>query len=184
MRRILSLATFSLLALSSTAIAQRGGAVVEPSPELGVDAALTFDLSGNPKTTTLALPVQGIRAGFFLSPTMSLEPSFHLNTVSGGGTSATEYGVGVAMLWHLSPSRTANQWYLRPFIDFSGFSFSGSPSQSAVTFGGGVGIKMPIGTGNRFATRFEGAFGHTGSHNGTPASDALALLAGLSVYTH
>lgn len=184
MRRMFSIAGLWLLAISSTAFAQRGANAAEPSPEVGVDAALTFDLSGNPKTTRFALPVQGIRAGFFLSPTVSLEPSAHINTASGGGTSLTEYGIGIAMLWHLSPSRTTNQWYLRPFLDFSGFSARNLPSESAVTFGGGVGIKMPIGPGNRFATRFEGAFGHTGSHNGTPASDALGLIAGLSVYMH
>src|SRR5438270_4946416 len=105
MRRIISLAAFSLVAIASTATAQRGS--VNPSPELGVDAGLMFTLD-NPKTTAFSVPIQGIRAGFFLSPEISLEPSFRLNTVSGGGT-FTDYGIGLGLLYHLSTNRAANQ---------------------------------------------------------------------------
>ncbi|HEY2065089.1 MAG TPA: hypothetical protein VGG84_03965, partial [Gemmatimonadaceae bacterium] len=85
--------------------------------------AFTLD---NPKTTTFSLPIQGIRAGFFLSPQISLEPSLRLNTVSGAGQpSATDYGIGLGLLYHLSTNRAMNQMYIRPFIGFDGFSGGG-----------------------------------------------------------
>jgi hypothetical protein len=185
MRRILSLAALSILALSATANAQRSSAATSAlSPELGIDAALAFDLSGTPKTTRFDFPAQRARVGFFLSPEMSLEPSLGLHTlsVSNGGGSVTVYDLGLGLLYHFSPSRATNQLYVRPFVDFSGASTSGPGSVSAFTIGGGFGVKMPV--ANRFATRLEGYLSHTGDHNGIPASNSLGILFGLSVYTH
>jgi len=75
MRRVLSFAALTLIALASTASAQRttrsSMASANPSPEIGVDGALIFGLD-DPNTTTLSAPVQRIRVGFFLSPTLSL----------------------------------------------------------------------------------------------------------------
>ena len=60
MRRILSLAALSILALSASASAQRSGSYGNPSPEIGMDAGLIFGLS-SPSTTTFQLPLQQIR---------------------------------------------------------------------------------------------------------------------------
>ena len=68
MRRVLSFAALSLLAIASTASAQRtnrgGMTSVNPSPELGVDAGLQFTLD-DPKSTSFQIPIQGIRMGFY-----------------------------------------------------------------------------------------------------------------------
>jgi hypothetical protein len=177
MRRTLSLAVTSLLAVAFHAGAQR--ASINPSPELGVDAGLMFTLD-NPKTTLFSVPIQSIRAGFFLSPAISLEPSLRLNTISGGGIpTITDYGIGLGLLYHLSTNRAANQPYIRPFIAFDGQSGGGGPSTSSFTVGGGFGVKMPINP--RFATRLEANIGHISS-SGT-SQNVIGLLAGLSVYT-
>jgi hypothetical protein len=185
MRRVLSFAALSLLAIAPLANAQRSNrgnmGDANPSAELGVDAGLAFNLSGDPKTTTFDFPVQRVRAGFFLNPTVSIEPSLGLSTISGGGEHLTLYDIGVGMLWHFSPSRTANQVYVRPFLDFTGASTSGA-STSAFSFGGGFGVKMPV--ANRFATRLEGFLSHTGEHDGFDSENQLGILFGLSVYTH
>ena len=181
MRRVLSFAALSLIAIASTASAQRTtrGTVTSanPSPEVGVDAGVVFTLD-DPKTTTFQLPIQSIRMGFYVSPAVSIEPSLSLNHTSVSGGSFTTYGVGLGLLYHFEPSRTVNQFYARPFIGLDGIS-GDLGSHSAFTFGGGFGVKMPV--GNRFATRFEGNFAHSSSE-GT-SQNAIGLLAGLSVYT-
>jgi outer membrane protein with beta-barrel domain len=183
MRRVLSFAAFALLAIASTASAQRtnrGRSTLEnPSPELGVDAGLMFTLD-DPKVTVFSLPIQGIRAGFFVSPAVEIEPSLRLNSVSvSGGGSETDYGVAVGLLYHFSTSRAANQLYVRPFIGVDGTS-GGGQSSSVFDFGGGFGVKVPV--GDRFASRFEANLTHS-SQNGI-SQNAIGLLAGLSVYTH
>jgi hypothetical protein len=182
MRRVLSFAALSLIAIASSASAQRttrGSSTTSanPSPELGVDAGLVFTLD-DPKTTTFQLPIQSIRMGFYMSPVVSLEPSLSLNHTSVSGGSFTTYGVGLGLLYHFEPSRTVNQFYVRPFIGLDGIS-GDLGSHSAFTFGGGFGVKMPV--ANRFATRLEANFAHSSS-SGT-SQNAIGLLAGLSVYT-
>ncbi len=179
MRRILSLAALSILALSATASAQRGSSSSSPSPEIGMDAGLIFGLS-TPSTTTFQLPLQQIRMGFFLSPVMSIEPTVGFTSLSGGGFSGTDYNLGAGLLYHFSPSRAANQFYVRPFLGINGQS-GDLGSGSTVQFGVGGGLKMPL--RDRIATRFEALFAHQGGQNGAPGQDAIGLLAGLSFYT-
>lgn len=184
MRRVLSFAALSLIAIASTATAQRStrGSTttsVNPSPELGVDAGLQFTLD-DPKTTSFQIPIQGIRMGFFMSPAISIEPSLRFNHVSiSGGGSVTDYGIGVGLLYHFSTSRLANQMYVRPFIGLDGVSGGGN-SDSAFSFGAGFGVKVPV--GSRFASRWEANIA-TASNNGVSRT-AIGLLGGLSVYTH
>lgn len=181
MRRVLSFAALSLIAIASTASAQRttrsSMASANPSPEIGVDAGLQFTLD-DPKTTSFQIPIQGIRVGFYLSPAISLEPSLRLNYTSFDGGHLTTYGLGLGMLYHFSTSRAANQMYVRPFIGLDGIS-SDNGSDSAFSFGAGFGVKMPI--GNRFASRWEANFSHASNDGAT--QNGIGLLAGLSVYT-
>jgi outer membrane protein with beta-barrel domain len=188
MRRITSLVALSLLTIASTASAQRSSAARSDNSnmpiELGFDAGINSELSGTNKTTAFQAPLQQIRAGFFMSPTVSIEPTLSLATQSTSGvanSSVTAYAIGTGVLWHLSDNRSANQIYLRPYLGFAGISTSGA-SASAFSFGGGVGYKMPM--ANRFATRLEANMSRTNAHNGVPAMNQLNLLAGLSVYSH
>lgn len=180
MRRVLSFAALSLIAIASTASAQRttrGSTMsANPSPELGVDAGLTFTLD-DPRITAFQIPIQGVRMGFYVSPALSIEPSIRLNTVSvSGGGSDTDYHIGLGLLYHFSTSRAANQMYVRPFVGFS----DDSGLDSGFSVGAGFGVKVPVGT--RFASRFEANLAHF-SNDGN-SWNAIGLLAGLSVYTH
>ena len=98
MRRVLSLAALSILALSSTASAQRSGSVsTSPTPEIGMDAGIRFRLT-TPSRTDFDLPMQQIRMGFFISPVMSIEPTVGLASRSGGGgASVTAYDIGAGL---------------------------------------------------------------------------------------
>ncbi|HEX6598630.1 MAG TPA: outer membrane beta-barrel protein [Gemmatimonadaceae bacterium] len=181
MRRVLSFAALSLIAIASTASAQRttrsSMASANPSPEIGVDAGVIFTLD-DPKTTELQVPIPSVRMGFYLTPAVSLEPSLSLNHHSETGLSFTTYGVGLGMLYHFSTSRMANQLYVRPFIGLDGIS-GDLGSHSAFTFGGGFGVKVPV--ASRFASRFEANLAHSSSNGAS--QNAIGLLAGLSVYT-
>jgi hypothetical protein len=180
MRRVLSLAALSMLVLSTTAGAQRSSSMYKPSPEIGVDAGISFDLSSG-GGTSIDIPAQRIRMGFFLSPALSIEPTFALHSESSDIGRTTIYDVGVGALYHFSTSRAANQFYLRPFVGIIGVSskFNGPPassgSDSQTYFGAGAGIKVPL--RDRIASRFEANFAHT------DGADAIGLLAGLSFYT-
>jgi len=182
MRRVLSFAALSLIAIASTAGAQRTtrGTVTSanPSPELGVDAGVIFTLD-DPKTTDLMIPIPSIRMGFYMSPALSLEPSLGLTHHSETDGSYTTYGVGLGLLYHFSTSRMANQLYVRPFIGLDGISIKDGGSNSAFTFGGGFGVKIPV--ASRFATRLEANLAHSSSDGNT--QNSIGLLAGLSVYT-
>ena len=180
MRRLLSLAALSILALSAPASAQRsGGYSASPSPEIGMDAGITFSL-GTPSRTTIEIPLQQIRMGFFVSPVLSIEPTLGLVSLSGNGPSTTFYNFGVGALYHFSPSRTANQFYVRPFVNLVGDSGGGTSSSTAL-FGVGGGLKIPL--RDRIASRFEANFAHIGDLNGVLAHNEIGLLAGLSFYT-
>jgi hypothetical protein len=139
-----------------------------------MDAGITFGL-GTPSITTIEIPAQQIRMGFFVSPALSIEPTFGLVSVSGGGVSGTVYNIGAGVLYHFSPSRAANQFYLRPFLNVVGSS-GGGTSNSTAFFGVGGGLKVPL--RDRIASRFEANFAHGNGNN------AIGLLAGLSFYTH
>jgi hypothetical protein len=181
MRRLLSLAALTILTLSASASAQRSGSMTNPSPEIGMDAGLAFRLT-DPTGAVLAIPIPAVRMGFFVSPVLSIEPTLSIISTSGDAFgSGTTYSLGVGALYHFSPSRAAKQFYVRPFIGIDGAS-GDAGSGSSVTFGVGGGLKVPL--RDRIATRFEANFGHNGGSNGGGSSDAISLLAGLSVYTH
>ncbi len=171
MRRVLSLAALSILALSATASAQRAGTMANPSPEVGLDASLTIGL-GDADGTSINIPAQHIRMGFFVSPVLSIEPTFGLTHES---DAFTAYQLGVGALYHFSPSRVQSQFYVRPFIAIDGVSISGGGSDSQARFGIGGGMKIPL--RDRIASRFEANFQHT------DGADAIGFLAGLSFYT-
>src|SRR6185437_2572582 len=108
-------AAVAALCLAGTARAQRSGTGLE----IGVDAALThtsFDVPGQRGgATEFDLPVQAIRLGFALSPTVWLEPELGLRTVSEDGsfTTATfDVGLPISLSGPVVPSTT--QYFVRP----------------------------------------------------------------------
>ena len=146
-----------------------------PSPEIGIDAGISFGL-GTPSFTVISIPAQQIRMGFFMTPELSIEPTFGLTSVSGGGGgSFTIYSLGAGLLYHFSTSRAANQFYVRPFAGIVGTSGGGVASNSDGVFGIGGGLKVPL--RQQIASRFEANFSHSNGEN------AIGLLAGLSFYT-
>ena len=136
----------------------RTGAGAQANPiELGVDAVIAVSLD-EPRVTTIAIPFQRFRVGFFTSPTLSFEPSLALNffAVQGGGDFST-INLGLGVLFHLSPDRTRTQTYVRPFGGFTSVSNGASDTQANLGFG--VGFKTPF-ANRRLATRLEAFLQH------------------------
>ena len=146
--------------------------------ELGIDAAVTVRLD-EPRVTTLTIPIQRFRAGFFTSPTLSIEPSFALNysRVQGGG-SFSSMALTVGALFHLSPDRMRDQVYLRPFVGFTRFSNGASDADPHLGFG--AGIKFPW-ANRRLATRVEAFLQHVFAE--PEDASFLGVLFGLSFFT-
>ncbi|MDB4886564.1 MAG: outer membrane protein beta-barrel domain [Gemmatimonadetes bacterium] len=195
MRRILSIASLAVLALSTTASAQRGRAS-SPSPssgaspvELGLDAGITIGTGGTNNGTSFNFPVQSVRAGFMFTPAWSIEPSLGLSRNSNDNGSLTTYSVGVGALYHFSPVRTASQVYVRPFVNLIGFSSKDivsstttvTTSDNMTELGVGLGVKLPW--QDRLAWRLEANLSHL-SEKVASGDTRIGLLAGVSYFTH
>lgn len=178
MKNTLLLCIAGLLAISSTAIAQRssrnGGAI-----ELGADAGVSFGLD-DPTTRIIALPLQDFRLGYFMSNKFELEPRFSLTSLHiGGAGTLTTYKVEIGVLLLPEGDRAGRGLYVRPFGGFAGVSASGGGSDSNGYLGGGLGLKIPF-AGRRLAARPEANYTHGFGGGG---SNQIGLLFGLSYFT-
>jgi hypothetical protein len=177
MRR-LAVAVIAVLALSSPALAQGGNPI-----ELGIDGALSYGFD-SPHITTLSIPVNRLRVGFFTSPRVSIEPYGSLDYSHVNDNSSSFLNLGVGGLYHFGVARNAPQPYVRPFAELFHTSFdgnNGSTSSTAFALGGGVGVKIPI--ANHFAWRLEGALRHAFEHDNIDSSTAFSAFFGLSFFT-
>jgi len=149
--------------------------------EIGADAGLGFTLavpSGASKVTSLGVPLRSIRAGFFINPDWSLEPSLGYDyTKIEGIDGISVLQLGFAGLYHLTPNRMQRQVYVRPFLGLL-YASSGGNSDSDTQLGVGVGMKWPKLNG-RMAWRGEVNIDHTFDAEVT----ALNLLFGFSFFT-
>jgi len=180
MRRFVQVA-IAVLALSSPVLAQNKGTI-----EIGLDGNLTAGLD-EPHVTTVNLPVQRLRVGYFISPRISIEPYGAFNWTHVSGADAVNLNLGVGGLYHFGDNPAATRWYARPFTELLYNHIDGdnggSASSTTGAIGAGVGVKLPF-AAQRFAWRFEGAFTQTFAHGGVDAQSSLSLFAGLSFFMH
>src|SRR5262245_13792939 len=145
--------------------------------ELGMDGALERAFS-TPGVTRLSLPVGRIRAGVYSLPVLEFEASLAIGSERTENASTSAITAGAGVLYHFSPLRTKAQPYVRPFFEWSkatGSAAGISGSGSATGYGVGLGTKLPL--ADRFAGRFEVAYGHQEDVS------SLKLLFGLSFFT-
>ena len=164
--------------------------------ELGIDASFARqsfhsepNRNGQEITTnvnTIDIPLGVIRAGFFLTPNIALEPAFglHYQHVGDFTTSGTVFDIGLPI--YLTGSRRENQIFIRPVVGLNYISSDpsdaagNSTSDTQLNIGVGLGIKMPL--SDRFAARFEAQYRHAPKSDERSAYDQIAALAGISVY--
>jgi hypothetical protein len=175
MKKITAVAALALFATALSAQAPT------PRPiELGIDAGVNIGLGDN-SGTVISIPAQSFRAGFPISPRVSLEPKIGINIFTGGDDTFTTYRGELGLLYHLGSDRYPGAYqraglYVRPFLGIVGFA--DGDSDSAGLLGAGVGYKFPI--VSRLSSRFEANFEH---QFGGGDSNAIGLLAGLSFFT-
>jgi hypothetical protein len=165
--------TFVILAAAPSGATAQGNLV-----ELGLDGTVAVGLD-DPRVTTIGIPIQQFRAGFFTSPTISWEPTFAMNYVRVEGLghfSAMSLGMGV--LIHLSPDRSRARSYVRPFAGVT--RTSNGTSDSAGNFGFGFGLKSPF-ADRRLATRLEAFLNHI--FDDPNSATTLGASFGLSFFT-
>jgi hypothetical protein len=159
--------------------------------ELGMDAALSYESQDNVSATAFTLPVTRVRAGFFLSDALSLEPAVAFryarvtveNPITGDDRteSGSSYDLTLGLLYHFRPDRTQSQPYIRPFVGISGFTGDG-PSGSQVSLGGAFGMKIPL--ADRIGSRIEaGYIRRLEDEPRFPSENVLFLGFGLSFFT-
>jgi hypothetical protein len=194
MRRILSVAALSVLALSTAANAQRssnsaGNSASASTPlELGLDGGPSFGMGGQNSATLFDMPIQQLRAGFFVAPQWSIEPAIRFTRTSVGNVSDSRYAIGVGALYHFSTTHSENQVYARPYLNFIGANSTvqSSPTTTTTTstslaeMGAGLGVKIPW--KDRLAWRLEANMSHY-SKPYAGADNRLGLLVGMSYFT-
>lgn len=168
----------STLAMASiaavTVIPATAHAQAELPREFGIDAGVMFGL-GDESFTSIGIPAQKLRIGFFRNATFSIEPYGTLNYFKQEGfDDVTSINLGTGLLYHFSPDREANQVYVRPFAEMN--YISGGESNTDFGIGAGLGIKVPW--RERFAWRFEAALGYAFDAEAT----TLNLGAGVSFF--
>ncbi len=159
--------------------------------ELGVDAAVVRDDATD--MTTLSIPLRRVRAGFFLSPLLSLEPTLAYDRVSDEDGSASQFAGDLGLVAHLTGqpvgrARTASL-FVRPFVGVTRLSFSsdddefGDLDESATqaSVGVGLGFKLPV--ADRLAWRVEGTYTRALETDDVPAGNRVGLNVGLSFHT-
>jgi hypothetical protein len=172
--------------------AQRQSTLVE----LGIDASFARqsihsepDALGREVTVnvnTIDIPLGVIRAGFFITETVAIEPALGLRyeRVGDASTSQTVFDIGLPI--YLSPNRRENQIFIRPVVGLTHITADATSRDNAgfsdtqANVGVGLGIKMPL--SDRFAARIEAQYRHAPKSGHLSSYDQIAALAGLSVY--
>ena len=173
MNKLVVLGFLALVATATSADAQKSNARLI---ELGMDGGISIGFD-DPNVTTVSLPVQALRVGFFMNDKVSLEPRFNFNSVSGGGVSIRSYSLELGAVYHLGGHARGSGLYVRPFAGIAGVGGDvGSASDGFV--GAGAGIKLPF-ANRRLATRLEANLGHAFNDAG---SNGLGVLFGVSLF--
>lgn len=180
MRVCATLAALAFTAFTSTARAQ---SPINPV-ELGVDAQIGFGLDD--QGTLISFPLQKIRAGFVIANAMTFEPALGFVRGSDDNGSGSSMLLDLSLLYHFSPNRAANQFYVRPVVGFQRVAFSNDvagvdESDTYTSIGVAGGVKIPL--MSRVATRLEAEFRNQLEHDGVPSQSALNLNFGFSFFT-
>ena len=154
------------------------------SLELGTDAHLffrrvTFEGSDETESATQFQLPTGLRLGFFLAPRTSIEARLELNYINPSESDDfTSFALTVGPMIHLSVDQTRTQGYVRPFL---GLNYVHSvQSESQLTFGGALGLKVPMTT--HAAMRYEVTLLHGERKSPFPGETQFGIAAGFSLF--
>jgi len=173
--RVLTVSGFLMATVAGGVLAQQGDV------ELGIDSGVTVSIvSDSDNFTTICLPCQRFRVGFFMSDAVSLEPAITLNVLSGGGETLTHFTGGASLLYHFRSDPHRTRVFLRGGAQFTLVDVGGA-SVNQFAAGGGFGVKVPAGGG---AVRLEGIGLYNFENDDFQSSFDLGALIGFSFFLH
>ena len=154
--------------------------------ELGFDGGFlysitdSYDVMDMDDEAELAFPVQRVRAGFFVSDPVSIEPALGLSYVDYGSLSVTDFTAALAGLYHfgVDPARP------RVYVGLKGtlsVAIWDQESDGQFGVGGMLGVKLPV--RSRFAVRLEAGYLRAFESEDRVAARDLWTTIGFSFFT-
>ena len=180
------LAGLVVVLAASSASAQRTVRTSSAAPavqggywELGGDAGVAIGLD-DPKSFSINVPVSQVRAGYYVSDVLSLEPTLRFfSSATKGFTAFSAWALGIGGLYHMSPDRKAMRVFVHPMIGFAGGS---GGARTRTSLGAGFGMKKPAMNG-LFHWRMEGGLNYLLKNGALPARTTIYGNFGMSLYT-
>lgn len=177
---------FMCLALLTTLSLRMASSQAIPI-ELGIDflgGALTFidaDVAGSFTQTDLQIPTSRLRAGFFVSDIVSLEPQLLVlfRDIEDVG-SASRVSLALTVPVHFTRDRRRPQGFVNPGLGWTTFDSEGNTT-SQVGIGTGVGVKLPF--HENLAVRIEAGLVHFFETDELLGANQLSVLLGFSFLT-
>lgn len=173
--------------LSIPALAIAAGLLVPASPamaqvEIGMDASFSstsFD-DIDQSVTQINFPEQMVRAGFFASPSLSVEPSLGFSVVDVADESITALSAGLDLLFHFSPDMSAPQLFVAVGPEVMRVNLGGD-GESQFGLGGDFGVKLPV--ARQLAVRLAAFYTRFFETDALFGSNQFGVSAGLSFFT-
>ncbi|MFQ5529664.1 MAG: outer membrane beta-barrel protein [Gemmatimonadota bacterium] len=172
------------LSLSSAAIL---GLLITTAPasaqvEIGVDAGLTSTRVDGSRLDVVQvdIPVQRLRVGFFVTPTVQLEPSIGYSRVEVDGIASSTLQLGTDLLVHLGRDPYAPQVYIAAGPSLLRADF-GAGEETQVGVGGDLGLKLPA--GGWMAVRLGVGYTRWLENDTLFGADEFGAFFGFSVFT-
>jgi hypothetical protein len=154
-------------------------AAIEDYWELGTDASASLGF-GDQKSFSIDIPTGVLRAGYFVTPKLSLEPQLIFHSLAAEDQEGQSvWALQIGGLYHLSTDRTRRQYFIHPGIAFTGGS-AGAPEFTILS--ALVGAKQPW-FGGRLAMRGEVGLVHQLEEAPFEAQTSIVFNFGWSVYT-
>jgi hypothetical protein len=185
-----SVAALFVLTFASEAVAQARPATRQTAArqaaapdqgfwELGTDMSVALGID-DPKTFSIDIPTGLVRAGYYVSPKLSLEPALVFSsTATEDQTAQSFWMLQLGGLYHLSTDRRQQQIFIHPSIGFTGGSGGGPNFTFLNAF---VGLKRPF-VGGRLALRGEAGLSHRLKEGPVDGATNIVATLGWSVYT-
>ena len=130
--------------------------------------------------STLSLPASHIRAGFFVTPQVSVEPRVGVVRRSSGGESSSSAQVLVSGYYHFPEMAGERAAFLRTGLGASILS-GNSTSDTQLLLEAGVGLKFPL--RNQLLMRAEAFAGRSFESDASRAATRLGLALGVSWFS-
>ena len=150
--------------------------------EIGVDAGVTSTRvdGASLDVVQVDIPVQRLRVGFFLTPTVQVESSVGYSRVEVDDIASSTLQLGADLVVHLSDNPYAPQVYFAAGPGLLRTDF-GAGEETQVGVGGDIGLKLPA--GDWMAVRLGVGFTRWLENDTLFGADEFGIFFGASVFT-